>query len=63
MSIYHYQKNDLQTLQNNALRICLRYRLANRISERMLQCIFLGKVTKFGAKKKVTVIENNVSIK
>ena len=30
------QKKDLQTLQNNALRICLRYRLADRISERNL---------------------------
>ena len=30
------QRKDLQTLQNNALRICLRYRLADRISERTL---------------------------
>ena len=30
------QKKDLQTLQNNALRICLRYRLADRVSERIL---------------------------
>ena len=30
------QKKDLQTLQNNALRICLRYKLVDRISERKL---------------------------
>ena len=30
------QKKDLQTLQNNALRICLRYRLSDRVSEIVL---------------------------
>ena len=30
------QKKDLQTLQNNALRLCLRYKLADRVSERRL---------------------------
>ena len=30
------QKNDLQVLQNNALRICLKYRLVDRVSERAL---------------------------
>ena len=30
------QKKDLQTLQNNALRICLRYKLSDRVSERNL---------------------------
>ena len=30
------QRKDLQTLQNNALRICLRYKLADQISERNL---------------------------
>ena len=33
MSCNQGQKIDLQTLQNNALRICLRYRLADRVSE------------------------------
>ena len=30
------QKKDLQTLQNNALRLCLRYRLVDKVSERIL---------------------------
>ena len=30
------QKKDLQVLQNNALRMCLRYKLVDRISERRL---------------------------
>ena len=30
------QKKDLQTLQNNALRICFRYNLVDRVSEQAL---------------------------
>ena len=36
MSCNQGQKKDLKTLQNNALRMCLKYRLAERVSEREL---------------------------
>ena len=36
MAVNRGQSKDLQTLQNNALRICLRYNLADRVSEERL---------------------------
>ena len=38
------QKHDLQVLQNNALRICLRYRLIDRISEHRLHAESSSKI-------------------
>ena len=36
LSANRKQKKDLQTLQNNALRICLRYNLVDKVSEERL---------------------------
>ena len=49
------QKKDLQTLQNNALRICLRYKLADRISERMLH--FEGKIQSLEQRRNLQLLK------
>ena len=49
------QKKDLQTLQNNALRICLRYKLADRISERMLH--FEGKIQSLEQRRNLQLLQ------
>ena len=53
-------RKDLQTLQNNALHICLRYRLADRVSERVLH--YEGRIQSLDQRRKL-VIKANVPTK
>ena len=64
------QKKDLQRLQNNALRLCLRYNLVDRISERLLH--YEGKLQSLDQRRKSQLLKmmyqqsknvNNIKVK